>query len=82
MNNKYLIEDLRDLGELAKDNIYEVPIKLPDVLSRAADVIENMEKYIEVLQKEVETYRQREERVRSILFPPSPADLYQGGELT
>lgn len=82
MNNKYLIEVLRDLREWAESNIYEVPIELPDVLSCAADVIENMEKYIEVLQKEVETYRQREERVRSILFPPSPADLYQGGELT
>ena len=59
MNNKYLIEDLRDLGEWAKDNISEVPIDLPDVLSRAADVIENMEKHIEVLQKEVETIRRR-----------------------
>ena len=82
MNNKYLIEYLRDFREWAESNIYEVPIELPDVLSCAADVIENMEKHIEILQKEVETYRQREERVRSILFPPSPADLYQGGELT
>ena len=82
MNNKYLIEDLRDFREWAESNIYEVPIDLPDVLSRAADVIENMEKLIEVLQQEMETYRQREERARSILFPPSPADLYQGGELT
>ena len=57
MNNKYLIEDLRDLGEWAKSNIYEVPIDLPDALSRAADVIEDMEKHIEVLQKEVETIR-------------------------
>ena len=59
MNNKYLIKDLRDLGEWAESNIYEVPIDLPDVLSRAADVIENMEKHIEVLQKEVETIRRR-----------------------
>ena len=54
MNNKYLIEDLRDFREWAESNIYEVPIELPDVLSCAADVIENMEKHIEVLQKEVE----------------------------
>lgn len=59
MNNKLLIEDLRDLREWAESNIYEVPIGLPDVLSRAADVIENMEKHIEVLQKEVETTRRR-----------------------
>ena len=57
MNNKYLIEVLRDLREWAESNIYEVPIDLPDVLSRAADVIENMEKHIEVLQKEVEKTR-------------------------
>ena len=57
MNNKYLIEDLRDFKEWAESNIYEVPIDLPDVLSHAADVIENMEKHIEVLQKEVETIR-------------------------
>lgn len=59
MNNKYLIENLRDLREWAESNIYEVPIDLPDVLSCAADVIENMEKHIEVLQKEVETTRRR-----------------------
>ena len=59
MNNKYLIEDLRDLREWAESDIYEVPIELPDVLSCAADVIENMEKHIEVLQKEVETTRRR-----------------------
>ena len=59
MNNKYLIEDLRDLREWAESDIYEVPIELPDVLSCAADVIENMEKHIEVLQKEVETIRRR-----------------------
>lgn len=61
MNNKYLIEDLRDFKEWAESNIYEVPIDLPDVLSRAADVIENMEKHIEVLQKEVEDYRRQAE---------------------
>ena len=59
MNNKYLIKDLRDFREWAESNIYEVPIELPDVLSCAADVIENMEKHIEVLQKEVETIRRR-----------------------
>lgn len=59
MDNKCLIEDLRDFREWAESNIYEVPIDLPDVLSRAADVIENMEKHIEVLQKEVETIRRR-----------------------
>ena len=61
MNNKSLIEDLRDFKEWAESNIYEVPIELPDVLSRAADVIENMEKHIEVLQKEVEDYRKQAE---------------------
>ena len=61
MNNKYIIEDLRDFKEWAESNIYEVPIDLPDVLSRAADVIENMEKHIEVLQKEVEDYRKQAE---------------------
>lgn len=61
MNNKYLIEDLRDFKEWAESNIYEVPIDLPDVLSCAADVIENMGKHIEVLQQEVETYRRRVE---------------------
>lgn len=59
MNNKYLIENLRDLREWAESNIFDVPIELPDVLSCAADVIENMEKHIEVLQKEVETIRRR-----------------------
>ena len=59
MDNKCLIEDLRGFREWAESNIYEVPIDLPDVLSRAADVIENMEKHIEVLQKEVETTRRR-----------------------
>ena len=61
MNNKYLIEDLRDLGEWMKDNISKVPIDLVDAPSRAADVIENMEKHIEVLQKEVEITRRRNE---------------------
>lgn len=61
MDNKCLIEDLRDFREWAESNIYEVPIDLPDVLSRAADVIENMEKHIEVLQKEVEDYRKQAE---------------------
>ena len=59
MNNKCLVEDLRDFKEWAESNIYEVPIDLSDVLSRAADVIENMEKHIEVLQKEVEITRRR-----------------------
>ena len=61
MNNKYLIEVLRDLREWAESNIYDVPVNLPDMLSRAADVIENMEKHIEVLQKEVEKTRMRNE---------------------
>lgn len=61
MNNKSLIEDLRDFKEWAESNIYEVPIDLPDVLSRASDVIENMEKHIEVLQQEVEDYRKQAE---------------------
>ena len=61
MNNKYLIEVLRDLREWAESNIYDVPVNLPDMLSRAADVIENMEKHIEVLQKEVEITRRRNE---------------------
>ena len=61
MNNKCLVEDLRDFREWAESNIYEVPIELPDVLSCAADVIENMEKHIEVLQKEVEKIRRRNE---------------------
>ena len=61
MNNKCLVEDLRDLGEWAESNIYEVPIGLLDALTRAADVIENMEKHIEVLQKEVEKTRRRNE---------------------
>ena len=59
MDNKCLVEDLRDFREWAESSIYEVPIELPDVLSCAADVIENMEKHIEVLQKEVETTRRR-----------------------
>ena len=61
MNNKCLIEDLRDFREWAESNIYEVPIELPDVLSCAADVIENMEKHIEILQIEVEKTRRRNE---------------------
>ena len=61
MNNKFVIEDLRDFREWAESNIFDVPIDLPDVLSRAADIIENMEKHIEVLQQEVETYRKRAE---------------------
>ena len=66
MNNKYLIEDLRDFREWAESNIYEVPIELPDVLSCAADVIENMEKHIEVLQKEVEKTRRRNEYLEDV----------------
>ena len=61
MDNKCLIEDLRGFREWAESNIYEVPIELPDVLSCAADVIENMKKHIEVLQKEVEKTRRRNE---------------------
>ena len=61
MNNKCLVEDLRDFREWAESNIYEVPIELPDVLSCAVDVIENMEKHIEVLQKEVEKIRRHNE---------------------
>ena len=61
MNNKCLIENLRDFREWAESNIYEVPIDLVDAPSRAADVIENMEKHIEVLQKEVEKTRRRNE---------------------
>ena len=61
MKNKCLVKDLRDFREWAESNIYEVPIELPDVLSCAADVIENMEKHIEVLQKEVEKTRRRNE---------------------
>ena len=61
MNNKCLVEDLRDLGEWMKDNISKVSIDLVDAPSRAADVIENMEKHIEVLQKEVEKIRRRNE---------------------
>ena len=61
MNNKCLVEDLRDFREWAESNIYDVPVNLPDMLSRAADVIENMEKHIEVLQKEVEKTRRRNE---------------------
>ena len=61
MDNKYLIEVLRDLREWAESNIYDVPAYLPDMLSRAADVIENMEKHIEILQKEVEKTRRRNE---------------------
>lgn len=68
MNNKYLIKDLRDFREWAESNIYEVPIDLPDVLSRAADVIENMEKHIEVLQKEVEDYRKQAEYLTDIVI--------------
>ena len=67
MNNKYLIEDLRDFKEWAESNIYEVPIDLPDVLSCAADVIENMEKHIEVLQKEVEKIRRRNEYLKDVV---------------
>ena len=61
MDNKCLIEDLRGFREWAESDIYEVPIELPDVLSCAADAIENMEKHIEVLQKEVEKTRRRNE---------------------
>lgn len=66
MNNKCLVEDLRDFREWAESNIYEVPIELPDVLSCAADVIENMEKHIEVLQKEVEKTRRRNEYLEDV----------------
>ena len=68
MNNKCLIENLRDLGEWAESNIYEVPINLPDVLTCAADVIENMEKHIEVLQKEVEKTRRRNEYLENAVI--------------
>lgn len=68
MDNKCLIEDLRGFREWAESNIYEVPIDLPDVLSRAADVIENMEKHIEVLQKEVEDYRKQAEYLTDIVI--------------
>lgn len=61
MNNKCLIEDLRDLGEWVEYNISNIPIDLASVPSCAADVIENMEKHIEVLQKEVEKTRRRNE---------------------
>lgn len=61
MNNKEVIENLRDYREWAECNIFDTPIGLPDVLSNAADVIENMEKNIEVLQQEVEAYRKRAE---------------------
>jgi hypothetical protein len=57
VSNKEVIESLRDYREWAESNIFDVPIDLPDVLSRAADVIENMGKHIEVLQQEMETYR-------------------------
>ena len=67
MNNKCLVEDLRDFREWAESNIYEVPIELPDVLSCAADVIENMEKHIEVLQKEVEKIRRRNEYLKDVV---------------
>ena len=66
MNNQCLVEDLRDFREWAESNIYEVPIELPDVLSCAADVIENMEKHIEVLQKEVEKTRRRNEYLEDV----------------
>ena len=66
MNNKCLVEDLRYFREWAESNIYEVPIELPDVLSCAADVIENMEKHIEVLQKEVEKTRRRNEYLEDV----------------
>lgn len=40
MTNEALIESLREYAEWAETNIREVPINLPDVLNRAAEVIE------------------------------------------
>lgn len=68
MDNKSLIENLRDYREWAESNIFEVPIDLPDVLSEAADVIENMGKHIEILQQEMETCRKRAERLADVVI--------------
>lgn len=67
MSNKEVIESLRDYREWAESNIFDVPIDLPDVLSRAADIIENMGKHIEILQQEVETQRKRAERLADVV---------------
>ena len=40
MTNEALIERLREYAEWAEENIWEVPINLPDVLNCAAEVIE------------------------------------------
>ena len=40
MTNEALIASLREYAEWAEANIWEVPINLPDVLNRAAEVIE------------------------------------------
>ena len=40
MTNEALISSLREYAEWAEANIWEVPINLPDVLNRAAEVIE------------------------------------------
>lgn len=68
MSNKEVIENLRDYREWAESNIFEVPIDLPDVLSEAADVIENMGKHIEILQQEMETCRKRAERLADVVI--------------
>ena len=42
-----LIEDLEELAEWADENIYEVPINLPDTLRDAAGAIKNLyDRYI------------------------------------
>lgn len=42
-----LIEDLEELAEWADENIYDVPINLPDTLRDAAVVIKNLhDRYI------------------------------------
>lgn len=68
MSNKEAIESLRNYREWAESNIFDVPIDLPDVLSNAADIIENMEKHIEVLQQEVGTYRRHAEYLTDIVI--------------
>lgn len=68
MSNKEVIESLRDYREWAESNIFDVPIDLPDVLSEAADVIENMGKHIEILQQEMETCRKRAERLADVVI--------------
>lgn len=68
MSNKEVIESLHDYREWAESNIFDVPIDLPDILSNAADIIENMEKHIAVLQQEVGTYRRRAEYLTDTVF--------------